>query len=315
MRPMIAVSEEVRGALEGGRPVVALESTLIAHGLPFPQNLETARELEATVRAGSAVPATIAVIEGIARIGLDEATLERLARPGAGVAKAGAADLAALAVQHRDAATTVSATCALAARVGIKLFATGGIGGVHQGDPSDVSSDLYTLARTPIAVVSSGAKAILDLRRTLETLETFGVLVIGYKTDEFPAFYSRSSGLPIEHRMYRPVDVAQALLTRFGLRQGGVLIANPVPAEAEIPVKQLEHWIDVAHADAERVAVRGKDLTPFLLARLAGLSGGLTVAANRALVLSNAQLAAQIACALSLELTTAVHPRLEEQES
>ena len=311
---MIAVSEEVRQALDTNRPVVALESTLIAHGLPFPQNLETAHELEATVRTAGAVPATIAVIEGVARIGLDGATLERLARPGAGVAKAGAADLAALAVQHRDAATTVSATCALAARVGIKLFATGGIGGVHQGDPSDVSSDLYTLARTPIAVVSSGAKAILDLRRTLETLETFGVLVIGYKTDDFPAFYSRSSGLAIEHRMYRPVDVAQALITRFGLRQGGVLIANPVPAEAEIPAKQLDHWIDVAHADAERVGVRGKDLTPFLLARLAGLSGGLTVAANRALALSNAQLAAQIASALVLEVTTAVHPRLENDE-
>jgi len=311
---MIAVSEEVREALETGRAVVALESTLIAHGLPFPENLETARALEAAVRAAGAVPATIAVIEGVARIGLDAATLERLARPGAGVAKAGAADLAALAVQHRDAATTVSATCALAARAGIKLFATGGIGGVHQGDPSDVSSDLYTLARTPIAVVSSGAKAILDLRRTLETLETFGVLVIGYKTDEFPAFYSRHSGLPIEHRMYRPVDVAQALLTRFGLRQGGVLVANPVPPEAEIPPEQIAEWIDVASADAERVGVRGKDLTPFLLARLAGLSGGRTVAANRALALSNAQLAAQIATALALELTTAVHPRLEQQE-
>lgn len=311
---MIAVSEEVRDALAGGRPVVALESTLIAHGLPFPQNLDTAHELEAAVRAGGAVPATVAVVEGAARIGLDAPTLERLARPGAGVAKAGAADLAALAVQHRDAATTVSATCALAARAGIKLFATGGIGGVHLGDPSDVSSDLYTLARTPIAVVSSGAKAILDLRRTLETLETFGVLVIGFKTDDFPAFYSRSSGLPIEHRMYRPVDVAQALLTRFGLRQGGVLIANPVPAEAEIPPAQIDEWIDVARSDAERVGVRGKDLTPFLLARLAGLSGGRTVAANRALALSNAQLAAQIASALALEVTTAVHPRLEHEE-
>jgi pseudouridine-5'-phosphate glycosidase len=313
MPAMIAVSEEVRYALDTGRPVVALESTLIAHGLPFPQNLETAHELEATVRASGAVPATIAIVEGIARIGLDAPTLERLARPGAGVAKAGAADIAALAVQHRDAATTVSATCALAARAGIKLFATGGIGGVHQGDPSDVSSDLYTLARTPICVVSAGAKAILDLRRTLETLETFGVLIIGYKTDEFPAFYSRSSGLPIEHRMYRPVDVAQALLTRFSLRQGGVLIANPVPAEAEIAPEQIQEWIEVAHADAERVGVRGKDLTPFLLARLAGLSGGRTVAANRALVLANAALAAQIAAALALEMTTAVHPRLDQE--
>jgi pseudouridine-5'-phosphate glycosidase len=293
---------------------VALESTIIAHGLPFPQNLETAREMEATVRAAGAIPATIAVIEGVARVGLDPAVLERFARPGAGVAKAGAADLAALAVAHRDAATTVSATCAIAARVGIKLFATGGIGGVHLGDPSDVSSDLYTLARTPIAVVSSGAKAILDLRRTLETLETFGVLVIGYKTDELPAFYSRRSGLPIEHRMYRPVDVATALRMRFALRQGGVLIANPVPAEAEIPAEEIAEWIDIARSDADRVGVRGKDVTPFLLARLAGLSGGRTVAANRALALANAQLAAQIAAALALEVTTAVHPRLENED-
>jgi pseudouridine-5'-phosphate glycosidase len=311
---MIDVADEVQNALDASQPVVALESTIIAHGLPFPQNLETAREMEATVRAAGAIPATIAVIEGVARVGLDPAVLERFARPGAGVAKAGAADLAALAVAHRDAATTVSATCAIAARVGIKLFATGGIGGVHLGDPSDVSSDLYTLARTPIAVVSSGAKAILDLRRTLETLETFGVLVIGYKTDELPAFYSRRSGLPIEHRMYRPVDVATALRMRFALRQGGVLIANPVPAEAEIPAEAIAEWIDIARSDADRVGVRGKDVTPFLLARLAGLSGGRTVAANRALALANAQLAAQIAAALALEVTTAVHPRLENED-
>jgi pseudouridine-5'-phosphate glycosidase len=311
---MIDVADEVQNALDASQPVVALESTIIAHGLPFPQNLETAREMEATVRAAGAIPATIAVIEGVARVGLDPAVLERFARPGAGVAKAGAADLAALAVAHRDAATTVSATCAIAARVGIKLFATGGIGGVHLGDPSDVSSDLYTLARTPIAVVSSGAKAILDLRRTLETLETFGVLVIGYKTDELPAFYSRRSGLPIEHRMYRPVDVATALRMRFALRQGGVLIANPVPAEAEIPAEEIAEWIDIARSDADRVGVRGKDVTPFLLARLAGLSGGRTVAANRALALANAQLAAQIAAALALEVTTAVHPRLENED-
>src|SRR5262249_23486657 len=162
-------------------------------------------------------------------------------------------------------------------------------------DPSDVSSDLYTLARTPIAVVSSGAKAILDLPRTIEMLESLGVLVIGFKTDEFPAFYTRTSGLAIEHRMYRPVDVAAVLRSRFKLRQGGVLIANPIPAESEIPAVQMAEWLEVARADAERVAVRGKDVTPFLLARLAGLSGGRTVAANRVLAAANALLAAQIA--------------------
>ena len=311
---MIDVADEVQAALESNQPVVALESTIIAHGLPYPDNLEIARELEEAVRAGGAVPATVAVIEGVVRIGLDPATLERLARPGSNVKKAGAADLAALAAQRLDAATTVSATCALAARAGIRLFATGGIGGVHRGDPSDVSSDLYTLARTPIAVVSSGAKAILDLPRTVEALETFGVLVLGFKTDEFPAFYSRSSGLAIEHRMYRPVDVARALRVRFALRQGGVLIANPVPAEAEIPADEMAGWIDVAQSDAERIGVRGKELTPFLLARLAGLSGGRAVRANRALALSNAALAAQIAAALSLEVTTSVHPRLATNE-
>ena len=254
------------------------------------------------------------MVEGNPRVGLDSVTLERLARPGSGVGKAGAADLAALVVERRTAATTVSATCALAARAGIRVFATGGIGGVHLGDPSDVSSDLYTLSRTPIAVVSSGAKAILDLPRTLEALESLGVLIIGFKTDEFPAFYTRSSGLPIEHRMYRPSDIARALRVRFGLRQGGVLVANPIPAEAEIAAEKMAEWVEIAHADAERVGVRGKDLTPFMLARLAGLSGGQSVAANRALVMANAALAAQIAGALSLEVTTAVHPRLEDDE-
>jgi pseudouridine-5'-phosphate glycosidase len=311
---MIDIADEVHAALEDAEPVVALESTIIAHGLPYPQNLELARELEETVRAADAVPATIAVIRGVPRIGLDAATLEWLARPGSNVKKAGAADLAALAALGGNAATTVSATAALAARVGIRLFATGGIGGVHRGDASDVSSDLYTLARTPIAVVSSGAKAILDLRRTLEALDTFGVLVIGYGTAELPAFYSRSSGLALEHRMDRPGQVARALRARFGMRQGGVLVANPVPESAEIPADDIAEWISVAISDAERVGVRGKELTPFLLARIAGLSGGRAVAANRALALSNAALAARIAGSLSLDATTSVHPRRAADE-
>jgi pseudouridine-5'-phosphate glycosidase len=309
----LEIAEEVSAALEASGPVVALESTIIAHGLPFPENLLAARDMETAVRACGATPATIAVMDGIIRVGLDRAELERLAQPGSGVLKAGASDLAAAMVGRLTAATTVSATCVVAARVGIRVFATGGIGGVHQGDPSDVSSDLDTLARTPIAVVSSGAKAVLDIRRTLERLESLGVLVIGFKTDEMPGFYSRGTGLALEHRMYRPIDVANAVRVRLALGQGGVLVANPIPAEAEIAREQVDEWMDVARADAERVGVRGKDVTPFLLARMAGLSGGRTVVANRALAASNAVLAGMIASAL-VAPSTSVHPRLEDDD-
>lgn len=312
---MMEIADEVAAALETTGAVVALESTIIAHGLPFPENLVTAQDMEAAVRESGAVPATIAVLNGVIRIGLGPDEIERLARPGSPVLKAGAADLAAALVGRRTAATTVSATSTIAARVGIRVFATGGIGGVHLGDPSDVSSDLDTLARTPIAVVSSGAKAILDIRRTLERLESLGVLVIGFKTDELPGFFTRRTGLPLEHRMYRPIDVANTIRVRLALGQGGVLVANPIPIEAEIPEAQIEEWIDVARADADRVGVRGKDVTPFLLARIAGLSGGQTVAANRALAVSNAELAGAIAAALSHEAPTAVHPRLEDDDS
>ncbi len=311
---MMEISEEVGAALESNGAVVALESTIIAHGLPFPENLVAAQDMEAAVRACGATPATIALIDGSIRIGLSADELERLARPGAGVLKAGAADLAAVMVARRTAATTVSATCVIASRVGIRVFATGGIGGVHLGDPSDVSSDLDTLARTPVAVVSSGAKAILDIRRTLERLESLGVLVIGFKTDELPGFFTRRTGLPLEHRLYRPVDIAHAIQVRLALGQGGVLVANPIPAEAEIPEAQIDEWLEVARADADRIGVRGKDVTPFLLARLAGLSGGRTVEANRALAVSNAVLAGMIAASLSLDAPTAVHPRLEDDD-
>jgi pseudouridylate synthase len=299
---VIDIADEVAAALRAGAPVVALESTLIAHGLPYPQNIEIAREVEATIRAARAVPATIAVIAGVARVGLDDAELDLLARPGAGFAKAGAPDLAAIGAMSVSAATTVGATSVIAARVGIRTFATGGIGGVHRAIPWDVSNDLEVLARTPIAVVAAGAKAILDLPRTLEMLETLGVLVIGYQTSELPSFYSRASGLRLEHRLDRPSEIARAMRVRFnGFGQGGMLIANPIPAEAEIPADEVGELIDQALDDAERVGVRGKEVTPFLLARLAGLSGGRTVAANRALVLANAALAAQIAAAYALD--------------
>jgi len=280
-------------------PTVALESTLIAHGLPFPDNLAVARELEAAVRAAGAIPKTVAVLDGKPRIGLDDAELERIARAGSRLPKAGATDLAVALARGGDAATTVSGTIFLAQREGIRVMATGGIGGAHLGNPDDVSHDLTALARLPVCVVSSGAKAILDLRRTVEILETLGVLIIGYRTSELPSFYSRESGIALEHRAETPAEIAAILEARAWLGQGGVLVANPIPAEAEIPWKQIGPNIEFAVTFAEQQGVRGKALTPFLLSRLAQLTGGRSVAANRALVVDNARLAAQIAVALT----------------
>ncbi len=275
---------------------VALESTIIAHGLPWPDNLDIGRALEAEVRAAGAEPATIAVIAGEPVVGLDDAQLAHIARRGRDVPKAGAADLAVAMARGTDAATTVSATAELACRAGIRVFATGGIGGVHRGDASDVSSDLTTMARLPIAVVSAGPKAILDLPRTREALETLGVLVIGYGTDELPAFYTRESGVPLEHRADTPEEVAAIVRARFeGLGQGGVLVANPIPADAALDRRDIEPAIDEALARAEQRGIAGKALTPFLLAEIARVTGGASVAANRALALANARLAAQVA--------------------
>ena len=295
---MLQISDEAREALDGGRAVVALESTIIAHGLPYPDNLDIARALERAVREAGAVPATIALIAGVPRIGLDEAALERLARGGENIAKTGAGDLAAYIAAGRDAATTVSATAFLAARAGIRVFATGGIGGAHRGDTGDVSSDLHVLSKTPIAVVSAGAKAILDLARTLEVLETLGVLVIGYGTDELPAFYTRESGLFLEHRIDGPGAMADLLRTRFDrLGQNGVLIANPIPAHAAMDRATIDAAIAQAIAEAENAGISGKRLTPFLLTRLAEVTGGASVSANRALAMGNARVAAEIAAA------------------
>ncbi len=296
---MIEVASEVRDALEAGRPVVALESTLVAHGLPHPTNLEVARELEQAVRDNGAVPATIAVVSGRCRVGLEADEIQRLAEDGSAFVKAGAADLAPVCARGGDAATTVSATAKIAASAGIRLFATGGIGGVHRSDPSDVSSDLRTLARIPVAVVSAGAKAILDLPRTLEALETLGVLVLGYGTSEFPAFYTRQSGLRLEHRVDTPTQTAAVLRVRWELGQGGVLLANPIPEGAELDQAFVDRAITTACSEAEGEGVTGKRLTPFLLARLAELTGAESVAANVALVLANARLAAQVALALA----------------
>lgn len=296
----LAFAPEVAAAVADGRPVVALESTIIAHGLPYPANLEVGRALEDAVRTGGATPATIAVVDGALRIGLDDDLLTRLAADGPAFAKAGATDLAVAVAGRRCAATTVSATAVLAARAGIRVFATGGIGGVHRGDGADVSHDLVALARTPIAVVSAGAKAILDLPRTLETLETLGVLVIGYRTAELPAFYTRSSGLTLEHRVDDAAALAAICRTRWdGLGQGGVLVANPVPVAAALDVDAIDRAIATALAEAAAAGVSGKRLTPFLLGRLAEVTGGAAVAANRALALANAEVAAALAVALA----------------
>lgn len=277
---------------------VALESTLVAHGLPWPQNLEVARELEAVVREGGAEPATIAIVDGRVEVGLADSILERLARDGRTFAKAGATDLAVHLARGHCAATTVSATAVLAARVGIRTFATGGIGGVHRGEAGDVSHDLVALARTPIAVVSAGAKAILDLPRTLELLETLGVLVIGYRTDELPAFYTRSSGLALDHHTDSVQALAAIALRHWEMGGGGILVANPIPEADALDRATIEAAIDGALADASKRGISGKPLTPFLLARLAEVTAGASIRANRALALNNARVGAALAVAI-----------------
>jgi len=291
-------SKEVVEAMAQGVPVLALESTIVAHGLPWPDNLEIGRELERAARDAGAVPATIAVFDGVAQVGLSDQQLERLARGAGTFVKAGAADLAVVLARGGNAATTVSATATLAARAGIRVFATGGIGGVHRGDALDVSSDLPTLARTQIAIVSTGAKSILDLPRTLEVLETLGVLVLGYGTDEFPAFYTRRSGLRLEHRCDSPEKLARILAAHWALGQGGVLVANPIPVEAALPAVQIESAIESAVAAAARDGIVGKALTPFLLAEWARATAGASIRANRALALNNVRLGAALAKAL-----------------
>ncbi|MGJ3264668.1 MAG: pseudouridine-5'-phosphate glycosidase [Salinarimonas sp.] len=295
------VAPEVSDALAAGRPVVALESTIITHGMPWPANLETARAVEAIVRAGGAVPATIAVIAGRIRVGLDDASLEALAQK-SDVMKLSRADLPFAVATGRDGATTVAATMICAAAAGIRVFATGGIGGVHRGveETMDVSADLEELARTPVCVVCAGAKAILDLPRTLEALETRGVPVIGYRTDALPAFWSRDSGLPAPLRLDDPAAIAAVLAAKRDLGlAGGVLVANPVPEEAEIPRAEIEAHVATALAEARSAGVGAKAVTPFLLGRLVELTGGRSLATNVALVKSNAALAAEIAGAIA----------------
>lgn len=296
----VLLSPEVAEARVDKRPIVALESTLVAHGLPWPDNFEVARELESVIREAGAVPATIAIVDGRPCVGLATATLERMAKNGSAFAKAGASDLAMYLARGRNAATTVSATCVLADRAHIRVFATGGIGGVHRGNTADVSHDLVALARTPIAVVSSGAKAILDLPRTLEMLETLGVLVVGYRTDEMPAFYTVRSGLRLEHFAGDPRELATILRAHWDdLGGGGVLVCNPIPAEASIDENMIERALAKAMHEADDAGITGKRLTPYLLSRLADVTGGASVRANRALARHNAHVAAELALALA----------------
>ena len=293
----LTFSPEVASARAEGRPIVALESTIITHGMPWPQNVETARAVEAEVRAAGAVPATIAVMAGRVHVGLTEAELDQLGRA-EGVMKLSRADLAACLAQGRIGATTVAATMICAHLAGIAVFATGGIGGVHRGAESsfDISADLQELAQTPVSVVAAGAKAILDLPKTLEVLETLGVPVIAYGQDEFPAFWSRGSGLQAPLRMDSAAEIAAAHRMRglLGLR-GGQLVANPIPAEAEIARAEMLPAIETALAEAEAQGIAAKAVTPFLLARIFELTEGRSLTANIALVMNNARLAAAIA--------------------
>ena len=301
LSPFLALASEVAAALAGGRPVVALESTLITHGLPFPRNLEIARTLEDDVRAGGAVPATIAVVGGRFAVGLDASTLERFARAGRAAHKASFRDLAILAAAGADAGTTVAATMAIAEAAGIALFATGGIGGVHRGaeETFDVSADLVELARSRVGVVCAGAKSILDLAKTLETLETQGVPVIGFRTREFPAFHSRRSGLALDHSVADAEGAARVLRAVLATGRGGLLIANPIPEADEIPAAEIEPKIAEAAARARAEGISGKAVTPYLLAELERLTAGRSVAANLALLRNDARVAAEIAIALA----------------
>ena len=295
------IRSEVQNALDANSPLVALESALISHGLPHPQNLETAQALELAVREHGAVPATIAIIEGKIRVGLTERELGRLAT-GTDIRKVSRRDLPIAVAQKRDGATTVAATMCVAALAGIEVLATGGIGGVHRSQHSDISADLPELARTRVAVVCSGAKSILDLPLTLEWLETYGVPVLGYETDEFPAFYSRESGLQVDARVDTPQEAARIIRTKWGLGLGGgVLVTVPVPEEAELPRELAERAIERALAAAEEQGVKGKVLTPFLLAQIARITEGRSLAANIALLKNNAAVAARIAGALKEE--------------
>jgi pseudouridylate synthase len=297
---LLDFSPEVAEARSAKKPIVALESTIITHGMPYPRNVETALAVEHAAREMGAVPATIAVIEGRLRVGLNDQEIDRLGQLSGGVVKASRRDLALVAARKGSAGTTVAATMFIAGLAGIEIFATGGIGGVHRGaeETFDISADLVELSRTRVAVVCAGAKSILDIGKTLEFLETQGVAVVGFRTDEFPAFYARSSGFKLEHRCDGLHDLARTIRLQREIGPGGLLIANPIPQDHALEEAAIEARIAEAVAEAKTQGVGKKEATPFLLKRVVELSGGQSLQANIALIKNNAMLAAQAAVEL-----------------
>ncbi len=298
MNRYLDISPEVQEALRNGNPVVALESTIISHGMPYPRNVETALNVESIIRENGAVPATIAIIGGRLKCGLTPDQIEYFGKKGRAIAKASRRDIAALCARGEDGATTVTTTMMIAHMAGVRFFATGGIGGVHRGAETtmDISADLEELANTPVTVICAGAKAILDLGLTLEYLETHGVPVIGYGTSELPAFYSRHSGLSVDYRMDTPAEIAAAFFAQreMGLK-GGMLVTNPIPEEYAMDDGVINGAIDQAVAESVEQGIKGKETTPFLLARVAELTGGDSLDSNIQLVYNNARLASRIA--------------------
>jgi pseudouridine-5'-phosphate glycosidase len=299
MQKYIDISPEVQEALTNNKPIVALESTIISHGMPYPKNLETALVCEKIVRENGAVPATIAIINGKIKVGLSEEELDYLAQSGEKIVKASRRDIPYLLSQKIDGATTVASTMIAADLAGIQIFATGGIGGVHRGASQtfDISADLQELANTNVAVVCAGIKAILDLELTLEYLETFGVPVLGYQTTELPAFYTQKSGFKVNFKMDSPQDIANLLKTKWAIKlKGGAIIANPVPKELELDYDIMHRAINEALAEEKKLGIKGKESTPFLLAKVKEITKGLSLDANIALVFNNVKLATALAC-------------------
>ena len=300
MNKHLDIAPEVAQALREGKPVVALESTIISHGMPYPKNVETALLVEQTIRDHGAVPATIDVIGGRLKAGLSRDEIEYLGKTGRGVAKASRRDLPALVARGADGATTVATTMIIAHMAGIKIFATGGIGGVHRGAEVTISADLEELAQTPVMVVCAGAKAILDLGLTLEYLETKGVPVIGYGTEELPAFYTRKSGFGVDYRVDTPEELAAMFRAQRELEyKGGMLVTNPIPEQYAMDQEVIDKAIEQALAEAKEQGIHGKETTPFLLAKVVELTGGDSLESNIRLVLNNAAVAAETAAALA----------------
>jgi len=304
LKKYLSVSPEVQEAIAAGKPVVALESTIISHGMPYPQNVETALNVEKIIREAGAIPATIAIIKGKITVGLSPDEIEYLGKKGLNVIKASRRDLPVLLARGEDGATTVTTTMIGAALAGVKVFATGGIGGVHRGAETtmDISADLEELAQTPVMVICAGAKSILDLGLTLEYLETKGVPVIGYQTEELPAFYTRTSGFKVDYRMDTPKEIADAFRVKLDMGLvGGMLVTNPIPEEYSMDPEYINKNIADAIAECDRLGIKGKETTPFLLDKIQKLTGGDSLKSNIQLVFNNARLGAAVAAELAKE--------------